>query len=535
MFLDEAAPHPASEPEHLDVVIVGAGLSGIGAAYRLQTECPSKGYAILEAREAVGGTWDLFRYPGVRSDSDMFTLGYPFHPWREPETIADGATILDYLRHAANDTGVVDRIRLGTRLVRADWSSTAARWSLQLEVIDDAGTARRRHLTCSFLYCCTGYYSYDHAHQPNFPGMEDFDGEVVHPQFWPEDLDYRNKRVVVVGSGATAVTLVPAMAKDAAHVTMLQRSPSYVIALPVRDRFADAARKLLPPAAAHSLARAKNVVVSQALYQLCRRRPALAKTMLRKQAARILSDDTAQEHFAPNYNPWDQRLCVAPGADLFHVLESGKASIVTDRIAAFTPTGIQLDSGSRLDVDVVVTATGLTMLPLGGMELSVDGENVEIGKTWAYRGMMLTGVPNLAVCIGYTNASWTLRADLTWRYICRLLNYMDRRGYRKATPTADPQMGRNPLLDLTSGYVQRAADSFPKQGKRNPWTIRHNYLLDAPLLRLANLRNRMKFERLEPTAGHPEATAQRDETTAGQRVPTAQPVPTNHPEMEASR
>ncbi|HET7415882.1 MAG TPA: NAD(P)/FAD-dependent oxidoreductase [Arthrobacter sp.] len=536
MFVEEETP-PASAPEHLDVVIVGAGLSGIGAAYRLDTECPSKSYAILESRGTIGGTWDLFRYPGVRSDSDMFTLGYPFRPWREPEAIADGGTILEYLRQTARDTGVVDRVRFNTRLISADWSSTAARWNLQLEVIDDVGIARRRSLTCSFLYCCTGYYSYDHPHQPDFPGIGNFAGQVVHPQFWPEDLDYRGKRVVVVGSGATAVTLVPAMADDAAHVTMLQRSPSYVTALPARDRFADTVRKHLPPPLAHTVARAKNVVVSQAFFQLCRRRPELAKKVLRNQAARVLGDDTVRKHFTPDYHPWDQRLCVAPGADLFHALKSGKASIITDRIASFTRTGIKLDSGKQLDADVVVTATGLTMLPLGGVNLSVDGEGVDLGKTWAYRGMMLTGVPNLAICIGYTNASWTLRADLTSRYICRLLNFMDKRNYRSATPTAEPRMGNKPLLDLSSGYVKRAADCFPKQGNRSPWTIRHNYLVDAPMLRSANLRKKMTFD-VGP-AGPPLRPASTQATASQSAPPTASPPAstqsTEHHEMEVNR
>ncbi|WP_051298785.1 flavin-containing monooxygenase [Arthrobacter castelli] len=499
MFLAEEAtlPTPGSGPEHLDVVIVGAGLSGIGAAYRVQTECPSKSYAILEARDAVGGTWDLFRYPGVRSDSDMFTLGYPFRPWTEPDAIAGGGSILEYLRRTAEDTGAMDRIRFNTRLVSAGWTSAEARWSLDLEETDDGGSTRRRTVTCSFLYCCTGYYSYDHAHQPDFPGMADFGGEVVHPQFWPQELDYRNRRVVVIGSGATAVTLVPAMANDAAHVTMLQRSPGYVTALPHRDRFADAVRRRLPPAAAHALARAKNVLVGQAFHQFCRRCPGLAAGFLRNRVASILGEGHAREHFTPDYDPWDQRLCVAPGADLFHALESGDASIVTDRVASFTSTGIDLASGTRLDADVVVTATGLTMLPLGGIQFSVDGEPVDLGNTWAYRGVMLTGLPNLAVCVGYTNASWTLRADLASRYVCRLLKFMDRHGHRCAVPTAEPRMGTRPLLDLTSGYVKRAAEYFPKQGDRRPWTMPHNYLLDAPLLALANLRSKMMFD-----AGH---------------------------------
>ncbi|WP_081737929.1 flavin-containing monooxygenase, partial [Arthrobacter sp. H41] len=450
-------------PEHLDVVIVGAGLSGIGAAYRLKTHCPGKNFAVLEARDSIGGTWDLFRYPGVRSDSDMFTLSYPFRPWTGARSIGDGASILSYIRDTAADTGIAESIRFSTRLVRATWSTADAHWLLELEMTGQDGAIERRSLTCGFLYSCTGYYDYDRGYEPPLPGIEDFRGQVVRPQFWPADLDYTGKRVVVIGSGATAITLVPSMADDAAHVTMLQRSPSYILAVPSRDGFADAVRRYLPAGAAHRLARGKNVLVTQAFYQLCRRRPELAKKMFRKQATAILGDgQTVRDNFTPRYSPWDQRVCFAPSADFFRTLKTGKASIVTDTIETFTPRGIRLSSGRELDADVVVTATGLSMLPLGGASFSVDGKAVDLGETWVYRGVMLSGIPNLALCVGYTNASWTLRADLSSRYVCRLLKHMDKHGYRSAAPVAKSGMARRPILDLTAGYVQRAAGAFPK-------------------------------------------------------------------------
>jgi monooxygenase len=484
--------------DHLDVVIVGAGLSGIGAAYRVSTELQGKSFAVLEARDAIGGTWDLFRYPGVRSDSDMFTLGYPFRPWTEAKAIADGASILDYIRATAEDPAIRDRIRFSTKLIGADWSSEDARWTLDLQVTND-GVTEQRHLTCGFLYLCSGYYDYEHGYEPSFPGIGSFEGEVVRPQFWPEELDYAGKRVVVIGSGATAVTLVPSMAKDAAHVTMLQRSPTYVTAVPSRDRFSDAARRYLPAGAAHHVARAKNVLFTQAFYQLCRRRPEIAKKLIRTQTERILGNEqTVRENFTPAYNPWDQRLCVAPGADLFKAMKSGRASVVTDTIDTFTPHGVRLASGQELEADVVVTATGLSMLPLGGATFRVDGRTVDLGESWVYRGLMVSGVPNLALCVGYTNASWTLRADLSSRYVCRLIRYLDRHGHRYGAPAMDGGMTARPILDLTSGYVQRAVSAFPKQGDRQPWTMRQNYLLDAPTALRGNLAKNMVFDTPAP-------------------------------------
>ncbi|MBG6225877.1 cation diffusion facilitator CzcD-associated flavoprotein CzcO [Arthrobacter sp. CAN_A2] len=494
-----------SRIEHLDVVIVGAGLSGIGAAYRVSTELQGKSFAVLEARSAIGGTWDLFRYPGVRSDSDMFTLGYPFRPWTEAKAIADGSSILKYIRDTAEEPLIRDSIRFRTKLVSAAWSSEDARWTLELDITDDDGagsvTVERRRLTCGFLYLCSGYYNYDHGYEPTFPGLDSFEGEVVRPQFWPEDLDYTGKRVVVIGSGATAVTLVPSMAKEAAHVTMLQRSPTYITAVPSRDKFSDAARRHLPAGIAHHVARAKNVLFTQAFYQLCRRRPEIAKKLIRTQTARILGDEkTVAENFTPAYNPWDQRLCVAPSADLFKAMKQGSASVVTDTIATFTPHGIRLASGQELEADVVVTATGLSMLPLGGATFTVDGAPVNLGDSWVYRGLMVSGVPNLALCVGYTNASWTLRADLSSRYVCRLIRYMDRHGHRSGAPAVDGPMKARPILDLTSGYVQRAVSAFPKQGDRQPWTMRQNYLLDAPTALHGNLAKNVVFDAPAPPA-----------------------------------
>ena len=477
---DIPAGNPPSPPEHRDVVVVGAGLSGIGAAYRLQTECPELSYAVLEARDGTGGTWDLFRYPGVRSDSDMFTLGYAFKPWRDPQSIADGPSVLAYLRETAEEFGIDRHIRLRTRVVSADWSSAQARWTLGLEERDGGGGTRRRTMTCSFLYSCTGYYDYERGHDPALPGIEDFGGRVVHPQFWPEDLDWAGRRVVVVGSGATAVTLVPAMARDAAGVTMLQRSPTWISAVPGRDRRADALRRILPPRPAHRVIRVKNILFSTAVYQFCRRRPAAAREFFRSRAARALgSEELVAEHFSPSYDPWDQRLCAAPDADLFKAVRQGRADVVTDTIDAFVPEGIRLSSGRVLEADVVVTATGLRLLPLGGIVPAVDGTPVELSEQFVWNGAMLTGVPNFALCIGYTNASWTLRADLTHRLVCRVLRHLERHDAAAVVPRTAPGMAEHPLLDLSSGYVRRSIDAFPRQGDHHPWRVRQNYLLDA--------------------------------------------------------
>ncbi|MFI6213636.1 flavin-containing monooxygenase [Nocardia brasiliensis] len=467
-------------PEHLDVVIVGAGLSGIGAAYRLQTECPGKTYAILEARAALGGTWDLFRYPGIRSDSDMFTLGYPFKPWRDAKSIADGPSILRYIEETATENGIDRHIRYGTKVIAADWSSETARWTLTLEQYDGAGETVRRELTCGFLYACAGYYNYDHGYTPEFPGLSSFSGQVVHPQFWPEELDYRGKRVVVIGSGATAVTLVPSMADAAEQVTMLQRSPTWISAVPRRDKRADKIRELLPPKLAHRVIRTKNILFSIGFYQYCRRRPESARNLLTRLNLRILGDkQMVAEHFTPSYNPWDQRLCAAPSADFFRALKKGKAEVVTDHIDTFVPEGVRLRSGRVLPADIVVTATGLQLLAFGGIAPRVDGENVTLAEQFVWQGTMVSGVPNFAVCIGYTNASWTLRADLSSRLVCKIINHMDRRGQAAVVPKPDGDLVEQPLLELTSGYIQRAIGAFPRQGDRRPWKVRQNYLLDS--------------------------------------------------------
>ena len=469
-------------PEHLDVLIVGAGLSGIGAACHLQRDCPDRTYAILESRDAIGGTWDLFRYPGVRSDSDMFTLGYRFRPWAKAEAIADGGSIRSYIRDTAREHGVDRKVRFGHRVVRAEWSTPEARWTVEAVRSDTGETVV---LTCSFLFACSGYYRYDEGFTPAIPGMDDFGGQVVHPQHWPADLDYTGKRVVVIGSGATAVTLVPAMAPTAAHVTMLQRSPSYVMSLPRKDPLAKLARRVLPDPAAYSVVRWKNVLTSMLLFQLSRRRPEAVKRFLRKGVERQLPEGyDVDTHFTPRYDPWDQRLCFVPGGDLFRAVRSGKAAVVTGTIDRFTPEGIRLTSGEELPADVVVTATGLNLLVVGGMSLVVDGEPVELSKTLTYKGMMLSGVPNFALALGYTNASWTLKCDLVSEYVCRLLNHMSARGYQQVTPTApETVVDTQPLIDLKSGYVLRSVGLLPRQGPAAPWRLHQNYPRDVRLLR----------------------------------------------------
>ena len=474
--------------EHLDVVVVGAGLSGIGAGYHLTTECPDRTFAVIEARDRMGGTWDLFRYPGVRSDSDMFTLGFPFEPWGG-KAIADGPSILEYVQRTAAKHGIDKHIRYRTRLVGADWSGAAARWTLDLEVTDDDGSVRRDSLTCSFLYSCTGYYDYEHPHDPVLPGIDQFAGDVVHPQFWPGDLDVDGRRVVVIGSGATAVTLVPALAQQGATVTMLQRTPTWITAVPARDKIADRIRSVLPAGLAHQTIRTKNIVLVQAFYEFCRRRPALARKLLLGQISKMLGGDTDQvrEHFTPPYDPWDQRLCLVPDADFFKAMRRGDAQVVTDVIDTFEPEGVRLASGKLLEADVVVTATGLRLRLFGGAQPSVDGVPVAIPEQFVWRGALLTGLPNFAVCVGYTNASWTLRADLTSRLVCQVLNHLSDRGYAAVVPRAEADLEARPLLDLTSGYVQRGLADLPRQGDRGVWRVRQNYLWDAAVTLRTNL------------------------------------------------
>jgi cation diffusion facilitator CzcD-associated flavoprotein CzcO len=472
--------------EHVDVLIVGAGLSGIGAVCHLQADSPQKSYAILEARESIGGTWDLFKYPGIRSDSDMYTLGYAFRPWEQAKSIADGPSILDYVRETASDHGIEEHIRFSHRVERAEWSSPEARWTVHATRQD---TGEAVQLTCGFLFMCTGYYRYDEGYTPQFDGSESFAGQIVHPQHWGQDVDHAGKRVVVIGSGATAVTLVPALAEAAEHVTMLQRSPSYIVSLPAEDPIAKVARRVLPSKAAYALVRWKNVLMTMLVFQVSRRRPGLVKRLVRGAIKRQLPPDyDVDAHFSPSYNPWDQRMCLVPDSDLFEALSSGRASVVTDHIDTFTPDGLRLRSGAELPADLIVTATGLNLLALGGMQIAVDGRDVDIADTMSYKGMMLSGVPNMALSFGYTNASWTLKCDLTCGYVCRLLNYMDTHGYSHCTPiNDDPALEQEPFLDFSSGYVQRSIHLFPKQGSRVPWRVHQNYARDRLSLRRAEL------------------------------------------------
>jgi cation diffusion facilitator CzcD-associated flavoprotein CzcO len=491
------------QTDHVDVLIVGAGLSGIGAACHLQDELPGKTYAILESRGAIGGTWDLFRYPGIRSDSDMFTLGYAFRPWTDSQAIADGPAIRRYIEETAAEYGVQQKIRFHHQVLSASWSSDDARWTVTARRLDTLETVE---LTCSWLSLCSGYYRYDEGFRPTFEGEERYTGQLIHPQHWPEDLDVTGKRVVVVGSGATAVTLVPTLAAHAEHVTMLQRTPSYILSLPGRDPLAQALRSRLPARFAYPIVRWKNVLLSTAFFQFSRRFPTAARRLIRRLTQKQLPNIDVDTHFNPPYDPWDQRLCLVPDGDLFRALRRGTASIATDRIATFTETGVELESGEHLDADVVVTATGLNLLAMGGMTLTVDGEPVDLSEHVSYKGMMLSGVPNLSMVIGYTNASWTLKADLVNRYVCRLIQHLDEHGYVSATPVAPPEGGSEPFLDLASGYVQRSIAALPKQGSRTPWKLHQNYLRDVALMRRGPLDDEgMTFQR--PSAARAERPA----------------------------
>lgn len=487
-----------SDTQHFDVLIVGAGLSGIGAAWHLQKNCPGRSYTILEGREASGGTWDLFRYPGVRSDSDMYTLGYRFRPWKDAKAIADGPAILSYIREVASDHGIDGRIRYQHRVVRASWSTPDSKWTVEAERGPDREPVR---FTCNFLWMCSGYYRTESGYLPEFPGVGNYKGTLVHPQKWPEDLDYKGKRVVVIGSGATAVTLVPAMADSgAAHVTMLQRSPTYMAVRPSKDPFATRMRARLPLKLAYMVTRWKNVLLGMYFYQMCKRRPDKVKSLLLGYVRQFLGPDHAhyaEKHFTPHYKPWDQRLCLVPDADFFRAIRRGTVSIVTDHIETFTERGIRLKSGDELEADIVVTATGLVLVPLGGIKLTVDGRAVEPSKTFIYKGMMYSDVPNLASVFGYTNASWTLKADLVCEYVCRLLNHMQRHGYSKCMPhNSDPTLTEEPWVNFSSGYIQRALPHQPKQGSRRPWKLYQNYALDLLSLRYGRLRDQaMTFAR----------------------------------------
>jgi len=478
----EADQSPNATLPHVDVLIVGAGISGIGAAVHLQDRLPGKSYAIFEARDTIGGTWDLFRYPGVRSDSDMQTLGYRFRPWTEAKAIADGPSILRYVRQTAAEHDVERHIRFNHHIVSAEWSSADARWTVRAERTDTGETVQ---VSCGFLFACGGYYRYDGGYTPEFEGAKRFAGRIVHPQEWPEDLDYAGKRVVVIGSGATAVTLVPAMTDQAAHVTMLQRSPSYIVALPAKDPIANGLRRVLPERVAYAITRWKNVLMTTAGYQLSRRRPRAVRALIRAALKRQLPDGYAIDtHFKPKYEPWDQRMCLVPNGDLFKAIRAGRASVVTDRIDTFTETGLRLESGAELPADVIITATGLNLQAFGGVALRVDGRDVALPEAMAYKALMLGGVPNFAFSVGYTHASWTLKVDLVCEYVCRLLAHMDEHGHRRCVPiNDDASVTQTPLLDLAAGYVQRSIAQFPHQGSKAPWQLGRNYAQDLMTLR----------------------------------------------------
>jgi monooxygenase len=473
-------------PEHFDVIIVGAGLSGIGAGYHLQSACPNKTYAILEGRDASGGTWDLFRYPGIRSDSDMYTLGYCFKPWREAKAIADGPSILKYVLETAAENGIDRHIRFQHMVKRASWSSADARWTVEAEHGPDRQVVR---FTCNFLFMCSGYYDYAGGYDAKFSGTENFRGRIVHPQFWPGDFHYKDKRVVVIGSGATAVTIVPEVAKEAAHVTMLQRSPTYVVSVPAEDKMANWLRARLPAMLSYRLVRWRNVLLQMYFYNRARKAPEKVKNFILKLVQKELGPDYDIAHFTPRYNPWDQRMCLVPDADLFNMIRVGKASVVTDHIETFTEKGLKLKSGRELEADIIVTATGLQLKIFGGMQVSVDGQPVSLPRTMTYKGMMYSGVPNLASAFGYTNASWTLKCDLTCDYVCRLLNHMDARAYTMCVPRQDPNVAEAPWLNLTSGYIERANDILPRQGTVAPWKLHQNYARDLMLLRYGKIED----------------------------------------------
>lgn len=467
--------------EHYDVLIVGAGLSGIGAAYHVQTMCPNKRYAILEGRPRLGGTWDLFRYPGIRSDSDMHTLGYSFRPWTAAKAIADGPAILNYIRETAEENGIDRHIQFNSKVLAARWSSADKCWTVTVSRED---TGAEEEIRCGFLFVCSGYYDYEEGYTPEFEGRDDFDGEIVHPQKWTDDIEYAGKKVVVIGSGATAVTLVPSMADTASHVTMLQRTPTYVVTRPAKDKIANALRKRLPSELAYGLTRWKNVAMGQAFFKLCQGAPGAMKKVIMYGVKKELGEGyDVDTHFNPPYGPWDQRLCLVPDSDLFNVIRDGKASVVTGHIDRFVPEGVRLRDGQVLLADLIVTATGLRVKTLGGMDITIDDEPLELCNRMSYKAMMFSDVPNLAMCFGYTNASWTLKADLTSLYVCRLLNHMDKHGHSSCTPKKGPDVDEEPFIPLQAGYVDRAAALLPKAGSKVPWKLKQNYFFDLLMLK----------------------------------------------------
>ena len=474
--------------EHLDVLIIGAGLSGIGAAVHLQKNSPKKSYAILEGRDAIGGTWDLFRYPGIRSDSDMYTLGYNFKPWTDAKGIAEGKDIREYICEAAKENNIEKNIRFGHKVISSNWSSSEAKWTVD---IDDTKTGERKKISANFLLCCTGYYNYDQGYQPEFPGSENFKGDIIHPQKWDENYDYSGKKVVVIGSGATAVTLVPAMTDKAAHVTMLQRSPSYVMALPQDDPMVNGLRKFLPEKWVYRITRGRNISFSWLMYNYCKAFPNASRNLIQKLVKKQVGEDFDMKHFTPKYNPWDERLCAVPDGDLFTTLKEKKASIVTDHIDHFTETGIKLKSGEELDADIIITATGLDVKLFGKMQVNIDNVPFPVHEKMVYRGLMLEDLPNAGMVFGYTNASWTLKADLITEWMCRLLNHMDKNNQSIVIPrNLDSSVEHRPFVDMESGYVQRALTAAPKQGSKLPWKLYQNYALDLVSLRLGSVADK---------------------------------------------
>lgn len=505
-------PTTAKPTEILDVLIIGAGISGIGAAHYLTQAMPDANFAILEGRAGAGGTWDLFKYPGIRSDSDLHTFGFAFKPWTDKQSIADASRILDYLHEAIDEDGLAAKIRYNHKVIAADWSEADCAWTVE---IDRADTGERVTLTSRWLFSGAGYYNYDEGFTPTFEGRDRFHGQIVHPQHWPADLDYAGKKVVVIGSGATAVTLLPAMAKTAGHITMLQRTPTYIVPLPKHDPVANVARVILGDERGYALARAKNIAQQRLLYEFCQRFPKTSRKVIRAINQKLLPKDfDVDKHFNPPYNPWDQRLCAVPDGDLFRSIRSGKASVVTDRIATFTETGILLESGDELEADIIVTATGLNLQLFGGVDLSIDGEPVKISDAVAYRGFMLSGVPNFALSIGYTNSSWTLKVGLLCEHFCRLLAYMDARGYPAVRPEVDPSMGTRPLLDFGAGYVKRALDNLPKQGFDAPWSMSMSYYEDRKSFDADVADEHLRFTKTLPARDTVVAEADLESATA---------------------
>ena len=477
----------AKHAEYFDVLIIGAGLSGIGAAVHLQKDSPNKSYAILEGREAIGGTWDLFRYPGIRSDSDMYTLGYNFKPWTSPKGIADGKDIREYICEAAKEHDIEKNIRFGHKVLSSSWSSETARWTLEVQL---TSSGEIKQYQCNFVLCCTGYYNYDHGYQPEFNGSKNFKGDIIHPQKWDEDYDYSGKKIVVIGSGATAVTLVPAMTDKAEHVTMLQRSPSYVMTLPQDDPMVNGLRKFLPETWVYRITRTRNIAFASMMYNYCKKFPNSARRLIQKLVKKQVGDDFDMKHFTPNYAPWDERLCAVPDGDMFKVLREGKASVVTDHIDHFTETGITLKSGDTLDADIIITATGLDVQLFGKMKLFVDGQPFVANEKMVYRGVLLEDLPNAGMVFGYTNASWTLKADLITEWMCRLLNHMDATGKKIVMPhNFDKSVEHRPFVDMQSGYVQRAMERAPQQGSKLPWKLYQNYALDLATLRFGKVND----------------------------------------------